>query len=214
MHQFTFKQQLHVMKIFLYFFAMIILASCSTAYKSGQTPDDLYYAKAKTIEKANVRTEVRDEIYEDRQIRMAAIDARWRTLDDRYEYDHRYSPYSYGYNNGYYYNPYYYPYPVYTPGFKYVSPLNTTIRSTNLKTYNNTITTYTPSKGAGNVRTTRVREYNRNNDDVQRNNSMETRTYENRTYNPPANNNSNSNSNSNRSNTSSGSGVIRPERPR
>ena len=199
-------------KILLSVFSVIVSASCSTAYKTGQTPDDLYYSKAKTIERATVRTAVRDEVYEDRQIRMAAYDARWRTLDDRYEYDHRYSPYSYGYNNGYYYNPYYYPYPVYTPGIKYLSPLNTTIRSTNLNTYNNTITTYTPTKSSGNVRTIRVRDYNRNNDDVPRNNPIETRTYENRTYNPPANNTNSTNSNSNSGNTSSGSAVTRPVR--
>ena len=197
-------------KLFLYLFTVMVLASCSTVYKSGQTPDDLYYAKPN--ENVIVRADVRDDI-EERQIRMAAYDARWRTLDDRYYYDYRYSPYSYGYNNGYYYNPYYHPYPVYSPGITFVNPLNTTIRSTNLKTYNKTITTYNPSKGAGNVRTTRVREYNRNNDDVPRNYPIETRTYENRTYNPPANNNSNnSNSNSNRSNSSSGSGVTRPVR--
>lgn len=201
-------------KFLLFVFSAVILASCSTAYKSGQTPDDLYYSKAKTIEKTNVRTEVRDEVYEDRQIRMAAYDPRWRSLNDRYEYDHRYSPYTYGYNNGYYYNPYYYPYTVYTPGIKYMNPLNTTIRTTNLNTYNNTITTYTPTKSSGNVRTIRIRDYNRNND-APRGNTPETRTYENRTYNPPANNNTNrGNSNSNSGNNSSGSPVTRPARGR
>ncbi len=199
--------------ILLFFlFSAIVLASCTTAYRSGQTPDDLYYSKARTVEKAHVRSEVRDEIYEDRQIRMAAYDPRWRTLDDRYDYDHRYSPYSYGYSNGYYYNPYYYPYPVYIPGFKNLQSLNTTIRTTNLNGYNNTLTTYTPTKGAGNVKTIRIKEYNRNND-TRREYTVETRTYENRTYNPPSNNTGNNN-NSNSGNNSSGAPVSRPARGR
>ena len=195
-------------KLLLFIFSAMVFASCSTAYKSGQTPDDLYYSKPKAIE-TSVRTKTKDEVYENRQIRMAAYDARWRTLDDRYEYDYRYSPYSYGYNNGYYYNPYYYPYPVYSTGIKFVNPLNTTIRSANLNTYNNTINTYTPSKGSGNLKTTTVRGYNNRNNDAPPNNTYETRSYENRTYNPPVNNTNSSNTNSN-TNTSSGSSIARP----
>jgi hypothetical protein len=190
------------MKTLLLILSIAVLASCSTAYKTGQTPDDLYYSKSKVIvEKESEDRYERREDYtsQDRQIRMAINDRRWRNLDYDYDYDCRYSPYAYGYNYGYYYNPFYYPYPVYSGGVKYVNPKNTTIRKANLGAYGNTVTTYTPTKGYGTVKTVTIRGYNNRNTQDNRNNKSETRIYtepsrsETRTYTPaPSNSSSNS----------------------
>ncbi len=189
-------------------FFIAFLASCSTAYKTGQTPDDLYYSKGKTV----VTDSYVHNSYstEDHRIRMAAYDWRWRNLDDRYDYNCSYSPYNYGYNYGYYYNPYYYPYPVYSPGIKYINPKNTVIRTTNLNSYNTTQTVYTPSKSNGATRTITIRGYNTRNDNSR---STDNST---RTYTPSANNsssnNSSTNSNSNSGSSSSGTTITRPAR--
>lgn len=196
------------MKTVIFFLSLFTLASCSTAYKSGQTPDDLYYAKGRTIVESKNRYERVEKEYEDREIRMAVYDYRWRTLNDRYDYDYRYSPYSYGYNYGYYYNPYYYPFPVYNNNVVFVNPKNTTIRTTNLNSYNNTITTYTQTKGAGNVRTTTVRGYNNNNSQTTRNIDYRSDNNNNRTYTPSTNNSSSNNS----APASTGTPVQRPSR--
>src|SRR5688572_11683597 len=123
-------------KILLIAIASISLGSCSTAYKSGQTPDDVYFSPVKVVEEEN--DDDNDRNYdvtdaEEREIRMASRDRRWRDWDD--DYDCRYDPYRYGYSYGYYYNPYYYPYPVYS-GYVFVNPKNTTPRMTNLGGYN------------------------------------------------------------------------------
>jgi hypothetical protein len=205
------------MKTLLLILSITTLASCSTAYKSGQTPDDLYYSKSKVfVEKESENRYERTEDYtsQDRQIRMAINDRRWRNLDYDYDYDCRYSPYAYGYNYGYYYNPFYYPYPVYSGGVKYVNPKNTTIRTANLGAYSNTVTTYTPTKAYGTVKTIAIRGYNNTNTRSTRNSNNEVRTYteprsETRTYSPSP---SNSNGSSSSSPSSSGSTVTRPSR--
>lgn len=101
------------------------MTGCSTAYRTGQTPDDVYYSAAKP-EKDNEerdRDEVRnerdnrvdEEYYDDRFLRMKVRNHRqWSNLDDWYYYDKYSSFYSYyygSYNNpynswNYYYNPY------------------------------------------------------------------------------------------------------------
>lgn len=202
------------MKTILLLLAVVTLASCSTMYKSGQTPDDLYYAKPKeavTVKKSN-RYERLDNVYEERQIRMAAYDYRWRSLDARYDYDYVYSPYNYGYNYGYYYNPYYCSYPVYGQSVVFVNPKNTTIRKSNLASYNNSITTYTPSKGANNNGTrTVVRGYNNSNNQPIRNNTYNNPVYnETRSYSPASSNGNSSNGGSTPAST--GSSVSRPAR--
>ena len=117
-----------------------IVTSCGTAYKSGQTPDDVYFSpsneKSGYIEQDNNRYS-RYNDREERQLRMKAYDYRWRYLDDYYDYySYRYNPYYYGYNHGYYYNPYYYPAPVYFYG-PVVNPKNHTPRMTGLGSYYN-----------------------------------------------------------------------------
>lgn len=200
------------MKNILLLCSIVFFASCSAVYKSGQTPDDLYYSKPKVVVENTDRYERLDNVYEERQIRMAAIDYRWRMLDDRYDFNYSYNPYAYGYNYGYYYNPYFYPYPFFGQSAVFVNPKNTTIRKTNLASYSNTVSGYTPSKSSNSSRTNSVRGYNNSNNQTYRNNSYDTRTYnENRSYTPSSNSNSNR-GNGNSAPASSGSSVPRPPR--
>ena len=200
------------MKNILLLCSIVFFASCSAVYKSGQTPDDLYYSKPKVVVENTDRYERLDNIYEERQIRMAAYDYRWRMLDDRYDFNYSYNPYAYGYNYGYYYNPYFYPYPFFGQSAVFVNPKNTTIRKTNLASYSNTVSGYTPSKSSNSSRTNSVRGYNNSNNQTYRNNSYDTRTYnENRSYTPSSNSNSNR-GNGNSAPASSGSSVPRPPR--
>ncbi len=191
----------------LYLFLAAAISSCSTAYKSGQTPDDLYAAKGKPVVEKHEYVH-NDYSVEDRRIRMASYDYRWRTLDDYSDYNCSYSPYSYGYNYGYYYNPFYYPYPVYSPGIKYINPKSTVIRTTNLNTYNNTVSTYAPVKSAGYTRTVTIHGYNTSNS-----NSTRSTDYSTRTYTPATTTNTSSNNNSSSNSSSSpGTSISRPVR--
>ena len=201
------------MKNILLLLNIITFASCSAVYKSGQTPDDLYYSKPRAVVVENTnRYEKLDNVYEERQIRMAAYDYRWRSLDDRYDYNYSYNPYNYGYNYGYYYNPYYCSYPVYGQSAVFVNPKNTTIRKTNLASYSNTISSYTPSKSSSSSRTISVRGYNNSNNQTYQTPRYDTRTYnENRSYTPSTNNNNSSNNGSSAP-ASTGTSVPRPPR--
>ena len=86
------------------------LSSCTTAYKSGQTPDDVYFSPARPQDEyvqVKEKDEYRydDEYYDDRYLRMKVQNrTRWDYLDDWYSYDR------YGYRYNYYYGTYYNPY--------------------------------------------------------------------------------------------------------
>lgn len=127
-------------RIILIGLAVVGLSSCSTAYKSGQTPDDVYYSPAKEQD-AYVRVEREDDGYrasqyqnsgryrpqqyihpEDRWLQMRVRNRyRWSAFDE-YDYDYndwRYSNYYAGYsafnpyspwNSCYRWNSYYNPY--------------------------------------------------------------------------------------------------------
>ncbi len=117
---------------------LIVFASCTTAYKTGQTPDDVYYSPSRPQEeyvrvernndqqyRSNSRYD--DDYYNDRYLRMKIRNRQmWSDLDyyysDPYAYRY-YNPYNrynrFYYNDifwnpysswNYYYNPYYYPY--------------------------------------------------------------------------------------------------------
>jgi len=124
--------KLTIMKINFLLIAIIIatISSCSTSYKTGQTPDDVYYSPAR-YEYDSVRTEREDnavyENSEDREIRRRVHNRRYRRYDDRYDYPYdTYNNYPYGYNR--------YP-PVYGNP-KLGAPQNTTQpRKTNLGAY-------------------------------------------------------------------------------
>ena len=96
--------------------------SCTTAYKTGQTPDDVYYSPVRPQDESadedrdsDRRSSYSDEYYDDRYLRMKVRNRyRWSNLDDWY-YTDRYSiGYNYyfgSFNNpfnrwNYYYNPY------------------------------------------------------------------------------------------------------------
>lgn len=127
-------------KILLFVLSVAAFSSCSTAYKTGQTPDDVYYSPVKVVEE---RTETKREekryqqTNNDYEITMGIRDRRWRNFRDDYDYDN--SPYNYCYCNckrtGYYYNPYYYPWAIYTPA-PATTLVNSTPRMVNLNAYN------------------------------------------------------------------------------
>jgi len=135
---------------------VLALSSCTTAYKTGQTPDDVYYSPTRPQDE-NDKTEKEerrnytysDDYYDDRYLRMKVSNRyRWNELNDWYNYD-RYS-YGYNYYYGSYYNPYnswnyyYNPYCCCHGNYSYGNPKIASIkpvvkpRSFNLAGYNNT----------------------------------------------------------------------------
>ncbi|RYF88894.1 MAG: hypothetical protein EOO03_07320 [Chitinophagaceae bacterium] len=221
-------------KLFILAAAAVSFASCSTAYKSGQTPDDVYFSPVRVVDeresREDDRTDYRSDSYEEREIRMATRDRRWRDINDEYDYNYRYDPYRYGYNYGYYYNPYYYHQPIFLPGYTIVNPKNTAPRSTNLGSYKTpTVVVGNPKTGEGTRWVPANRSYNNSNSNpgsfnrriitpsstqssrertYERSNNVDYNNNNNRTYTPS----SNSNSSSNSSSGSSGAPVSRPTR--
>ncbi len=104
---------------------IVAFSSCSTIYKTEQTPDDLYYSPTKELPKEDVaKNEDRNARYDeyisssdDRYLRMKVANRyQWEGLDD-YSYwnDSRYDFYGYNYyNNAYGYN-----YGGYYPGLSF-----------------------------------------------------------------------------------------------
>lgn len=107
----------------------VIFASCTTAYKSGQTPDDVYYSPARPQAEYVLQENNEYKMYrydegsyrDDRYLRMKVSDPRYSLLYNDY---YSYNPYYYHYYNNnliyntpwtpvsywsYYYNPYSYP---------------------------------------------------------------------------------------------------------
>lgn len=207
-------------KFLLFVVSAAAISSCSTAYKSGQTPDDVYYSPARVEEDyvQKNQEEVKKDDSEDREIRMAVYDWRWRTFDGDYNY--YYDPYRYGYSYGYYYNPYYCHYPVYITNVFISNPKNSVPRMANLGSYNNSTYSVTNPKNGSGIRLTPTRPYNNsNNSTITRrinvlpssnssNNSTETNST--RSYTPSSSNNSSSSGSS--SSGSSGTSVSRPGR--
>ncbi|MDE3252984.1 MAG: hypothetical protein KGO92_09255 [Bacteroidota bacterium] len=158
-----------------------LLSSCSTAFKAGQTPDDVYYSPGRDI--TNV-TEVREQqqqaeeyqnyvsSLDDRYLRMKVGNrTRWGAIDDfDYWYDSRYDfgsqNYAYCYNT---LNPYTYwnpglslslGYGFYNPGYYgygygWNSPIYTLVH------YSTPY--YGGSTAASNITAFRNRSYNNNN---------------------------------------------------
>jgi hypothetical protein len=142
--------------ILLLALSAIVITSCTTAYKTGQTPDDVYYSPTRPQDEY-VRTNNDDDqkyrgddYYDDRYLRMKVHNrTQWSELDDWYYYGNRYSytyyntnswnnpwtPYSYW---NYYYNPYCSNYIIVNP--KSVATYNKP-RVTNLNVFNNNMLT-------------------------------------------------------------------------
>lgn len=128
------------MKSALPFFALLLLfASCTTAYKSGQTPDDVYYSPARPQAEYVARND-RDDRYQngrqddyrydeqgedDRYLRMKVRNRRtWSDLDyyysDPYAYNYNYRNRFNSYGNVYYNTPWDY----YSSWNYYYNPYN------------------------------------------------------------------------------------------
>ena len=126
-------------KTLLIALSVVAFSSCTTVYKSGQTPDDVYYSPARPDNddqnnNNQDQDQAKNETQEDNRVRMYVHDRRWRDFDDDYSYNN--SPYHYCTcncnNNGYYYNPKYYSWPVYLTK---ITPPNSTPRTVNLNAY-------------------------------------------------------------------------------
>jgi len=211
-------------KLILLALSVAAFSSCTTLYKSGQTPDDVYFSPVRTY--GEVREQVqqqRDEVktysHEDRNIRFGINDPRWRNLDNDFRFnsfnygfnygfnDFRYNPFNYGFNQGYYYNPYYWPHPVYSTVFTTpANPKNTTPRIANLGGYNTNGTVRPPTNTKNG--TVPVRNYSTTNKGsavgnvlrqiiTPNNNNNSNYSNRNSRSNSSSNNNSNSNSTNN-----------------
>ncbi|MEO6230388.1 MAG: hypothetical protein ABIP10_09690 [Ferruginibacter sp.] len=235
----NFKQIIMNNKLLLLAILVTAFSSCTTLYKSGQTPDDVYYSPARPVGVTEVRNDRRNDDrrydnrdyatqynYESAIIRMGIYDPRWRYLDD-----YSYSPYNYGFNHGYYYNPYYWPYPVYSPVFLTPSnPKVTTPRMNNLGAYGSTtgFTNTTPTLNHSNT-TIPTRRYNNsnngsafgnairqvlgaNNDNNSNSGNSNNSNNNTRSYTPSTNTNSSTGSRPASSSSSGGGAVSRPAR--
>ncbi len=202
-------------KILLLVLSAVTIVSCNTAYKSGQTPDDVYYSPLRVVEEDSQKEDQKEDEQKDvannensaeeREIRMKIQDRRWRDINDGYDCncscDH--TPYKYGYNNKYYYNPYYYPYPVYLPDTRSIIPKNTTARMSGLGGYNTVTTAPVVNPKTGKTEyVPAARTYNNNN---QQTREVITPVNNNRTYSPSSNS-------SGTNNSGSGNSVPRPRR--
>ncbi len=166
------------------------LSSCTTAYKTGQTPDDVYFSPARPqdeyvqVEKEDNTRKYRndDEYYDDRYLRMKVHNrTRWNDLDDWYDYErygirgnYYYGTYNNPYNSwNYYYNPYCYN--NYNRSIIVINPKYISNTTTSVKPRNFSLNSYSNSNFS-----------NTNNNSRQTNRSVISR---------PAYNNSNSLSN-------------------
>lgn len=106
---------------------VVLIQSCATAFRAGQTPDDVYFSPARpeeeyvTFQRQETRRyRMASDEYEDRYLRMRVQDRlRWDELNDWYTYERN----NLGFNSyftptlnpyiswNHYYNPYYTNYP-------------------------------------------------------------------------------------------------------
>ena len=208
-------------KLLLLALSVAALSSCSTAYKTGQTPDDVYYSPVRVVEEKKYTEPERDRytVRNDYEITMGIRDRRWREFRHDYEYDN--SPYNYCYannytNHGYYYNPYYYPWAIYTTKVTYRAPVNTTPRMVNLNAYNGYNTRVASGKTNGTMTfSNSSSQYNNSNRSGSRIGNILRQTIEptlsmpssnsSRTYSPSSGSSGSSSSGSGSSGSSSGS---------
>ena len=218
-------------KTLLLALSVAAISSCSTAYKTGQTPDDVYYSPVRVVEEKERQQDDRNQVRyqkreDDYEITMSIRDRRWRDFSDDYSYS--YSPYNYATcktsNYGYYYNPYYYPWAIYTGKLTYQAPVNTTPRMVNLNAYNGYNTRVATGKSSGTVTwanpSTQYNNSNRSSNRseareyiVPRNNNSSSPSNDTRTYTPSTNSSSNNSGNSNSGSSSSGSSSGSVSRP-
>ena len=148
---------------------LVLLSSCTTAYRSGQTPDDVYYSPARPEEEyvraqreESRRYRYAEEDYEDRYLRMKVRNRhQWNDLNDWYSYER----WTLGSNSyfaptlnpfvswNYYYNPYY---SYHSPYFSHWAVVSTPTKSNlngprtfNLATYQQTPVNIKSVRGQG-----------------------------------------------------------------
>lgn len=211
-------------KLLLIALSAVAFSSCSTAYKSGQTPDDVYYSPARVQKEDDYREEKREQVRypdaNDYEITMGIRDRRWRDFREDYEYQN--SPYKFTVCNcmtgSYYYNPYYYPWAIYSTTVRQV---NSTPRMVNLNTYKGYNAKVASGKTSGTVTWANPVQYNNSNRSsapsegrkvILPSRSTESSSNNSRTYSPSSNNSSNSGSRSSSSGSSSSGSVSRPGR--
>ncbi len=153
-----------------------LLSSCTTAFKSGQTPDDVYYSPGREMvsNREDETKKAQQESYQqyqtnldDQYLRMKISRRyRWSQIDDfGYWNDSRYD---FGYNNyynGIYSNIYSYPsiyignrgYYPFQGNYGWYSPVYTIIHYTNPKV------SYNGTTSASNIYAYRNKNYNNNN---------------------------------------------------
>lgn len=175
--------------ILLLAFFTAVFSSCTSAYKTGQTPDDVYYSPERPqdeyvqAQKQNDRYQYSEDYYDDRYLRMKVANPYlWNDLNDWYSYER------YGFGQNYYYGSYYNPYNSWNYYYNpYCHSYGNTIVYSNPKTTN-----YKPpvKPRVFNLAAYTNTNYNNNN-----NSSAVTRRYNN-------NAKTNSYNNSNRSNNS------------
>ena len=207
------------MKLSILLLALIAIAfsSCTTAYKTGQTPDDVYYSPTRPQEEY-VRVEKQDDryyrasddYYEDRFLRMRMQDRyRWSAFDDYY-FNNTYAYNAYGYYNNWhspwnsyytwnnFYNPYYSGIPCHSGSIIIINPKSYTPPSRafvfNPNSYSTGISANRPvgNKSLSN-------SYNNNNNSRYNNNNRSSLGQSVRKVFSNSNSNSNYNSNSNNS---------------
>lgn len=128
--------------------SVILLSSCTTAYRTGQTPDDVYYSPNRPEEEyvrvqreESRRYRYAEEDYEDRYLRMKVRNRhQWNDLNDWYAYER----WTLGSNSyfaptvnpfvswNYFYNPYFSTWGIATVATK---PVTNRPRTFNLNTY-------------------------------------------------------------------------------
>ncbi len=166
--------------------AVLALGSCTTAYKTGQTPDDVYYSPARaeeeyvSVERKNDRRyEGTEEYYDDRYLRMKVRNRyRWSELDDWYYFGNRYH-YGYYYHWSNPWSPYYYwdyAYNPYYTGVIIVNPKTPTYRKPRVFNLNSYNPTEVNTKNASNPKTRGVRTIFGNQNDDRYNNTNNNRS--------------------------------------
>jgi hypothetical protein len=206
--------------ILLLAIAAVLISSCSTAYKTGQTPDDVYFSPAPpadeyvNVEKKDDRSYKGEDYYEDRYLRMRVQNRyRWSVLDDYYFNN----PYAYTYYGGYY--SYFSPYNSYWAWNNYYNPYCNSVIiiknpgsfrpppskpvAFNVNSYTNTNSRYTSRKSynSNNYSSSNSSRYNNSNSNSSFNNSVRKLF---------SNSNSNSNSYSSGNNNSTPSRSYNP----
>jgi len=177
--------------------AIAAFSSCASAYRTGQTPDDVYYsparegaAYAQVEQRRDGRGSYRNDdyySYDDRWLRMRVTNRyRWSAFDDYDYYDWRYNPWAYNayspyywnsysyWNNYYYWNSWYNPY---SGGIIVVSPKTNPVaynqvRNFSLSSYtNNNYNNTNAARRSNSAKYNNNARYNNSNSRYNNNNS-------------------------------------------